>query len=126
VPPGSTAEILPAAQLQSFVYEGSEPIQECDEAGVTTNYARDSSGCLVSRRVGLRRGISYYYHHDATGSVTGLSDSTSRMTDSYSYDAPRLSLYEGSPMARVRQYAIMLGSAESMRTGLAAVEVVET
>jgi hypothetical protein len=29
-------------------------------------------------------------------------------------------------MARVRQHAIMLGSAESMRTGLAAVEVAET
>jgi hypothetical protein len=46
------------------------------------------------------------------------------MTDSYY--AARLSLYEGSPMARVCHYAIMPGSAESMRTGLAAVEVVET
>jgi hypothetical protein len=77
---------------------------------------------LVCRRVGS--GAASYYHRDATGSVTRLSDGASRMT--YSYDAPRLSLSQGSPMARVRQHAIMLGSAESMRTGLAAVEVVET
>ena len=76
---------------------------------------------LVCRRVGS--GAASYYH-DATGSVTRLSDGASRMTDSY--DAPRLSLSQGSPIARVRQHAIMLGSAESMRTGLAAVEVVET
>jgi hypothetical protein len=79
---------------------------------------------LECRRVGS--GAASYYHHDATGSATRLSDGASRMTDSYSYDAPRLSLSQGSPMARVRQHAIMLGSAESMRTGLAAVEVAET
>ena len=76
---------------------------------------------LVCRRVGS--GAASYYH-DATGSVTRLSDGASRMTDSY--DAPRLSL---SKVPRLRASASTPSCwepAESMRTGLAAVEVVET
>ncbi len=49
------------------------------------HYARGLGQQLVNRRVGT--GAPTYYHHDAIGSVVGLSGPTGSLTDTYAYEA---------------------------------------
>lgn len=67
-----------------YLFDGPDAVQQ-KTGTATTYYTRGLGGQLVNRRGGgdpLR-----YYHHDATGSVVALSDSTGALTDTYSYTA---------------------------------------
>jgi RHS repeat-associated protein len=67
-----------------YLFDGAEAVQQ-KVGTATTYYTRGLGGQLINRRAGgdpLR-----YYHHDAIGSVMGLSDSTGALTDAYSYEA---------------------------------------
>ncbi len=67
-----------------YLFDGAEAIQE--KSGTTTTYyTRGLGGQLVNRRAGT--GMLRYYHHDAIGSVVGLSDTAGDLTDTYSYTA---------------------------------------
>jgi RHS repeat-associated protein len=69
----------------NYLFDGPEAIQQKTGTTATTYYTRGLGGQLINRRGGgdpLR-----YYHHDAIGSVVGLTDSTGALTDTYSYDA---------------------------------------
>jgi RHS repeat-associated protein len=68
----------------TYLFDGPKVVRETT-AGETTSYVRGLDRQVVS----MRRGSSSpsYYHHDAIGSVVGLSDEAGSLTDSYSYDA---------------------------------------
>jgi RHS repeat-associated protein len=68
-----------------YLFDGAEAIQQKTGTTATTYYTRGLGGQLINRRGGgnpLR-----YYHHDAIGSVVGLTHSTGALTDTYSYTA---------------------------------------
>ena len=85
VPPGPVATELAPAEPRSFAYDGDQVIQEKDEKGNTARYTRGLGGNLLSRKTGAD--VPSYYLHDAIGSVAGLTDGASKLTDSYRYSA---------------------------------------
>jgi len=81
-----------AAAQERHVLEGKGHVRTrvpkpSDQQKISTNaiyYTRGLVRQLINRRVSV---ATRYYHHDAIGSVVGLTDSTGALTDTYSYEA---------------------------------------
>ena len=67
-----------------YLYDGPNPIIEADSAG-TTSARYTSAG--IDDWISMERGsLTYYYHKDGLGSVTGLTNPGGAVAATYSYD----------------------------------------
>lgn len=75
-------KITPQATTQYF-YDGQRVVEEHTGASVT-NYLY---GNWIDDVLAMERdGQLYYYHHNALGSVAGISDQTGKLVEQYEYD----------------------------------------
>ncbi len=72
--------------VTSYIYDGKNIVLEFDGGG--SLLARYSHGLDVDEPLVMERGgMAYFYHRDALGSVTELTDSTGTVAQAYVYDA---------------------------------------
>ena len=74
-----------AVEVEARLAFGGEQAIHQKTGTATTYYTRGLGGQLINRR--SRNTSPSYYHHDAIGSVVGLTDSTGALTDAYAYTA---------------------------------------
>jgi len=100
----------PDGTSDSYTYDGVSKRIQTTENGVITNYLYDGLNAIIEKNdsemtlTSYVRGLSYgggiggiiskitpttadYYHYDGIGGVTGLTDSTGQVIQSYTYDA---------------------------------------
>jgi RHS repeat-associated protein len=100
----------PQGAPSEYTYDGLGKRISTTESGVTTRYLYDGLNAILERdplgktQASYTRGLSYgggiggilsalrgsqrsHYHYDGLGSVTGLTDSASKATQIYTYDA---------------------------------------
>lgn len=74
-----------AGATRRYLYDGYNPLVEIDPGGATT--ARYTSAGLDYWISMDRGGVSYFYHQDGLGSITGLSDPGQTVAAAYRYEA---------------------------------------
>ena len=70
----------------NYYHDGSRPIWETNSAGaMTAQYDRDTFGNLLSRRDSAN--VRHYFHFDALGSTTALTNASGAVSATMLYDA---------------------------------------
>jgi len=78
--------------ITNFYYDGARVIEEQDSNGSTT--ATYVYGTWIDDILSMTRsGNTYFYHHNALGSVTALTDATGNIAERYEYDAYGLATF---------------------------------
>ena len=83
---GRRIEKVANGQTKRYIYDGEDILLEYDGSNVLQ--ARYTHGPGIDEPIAVTKGSStYYYHQDALGSVTDLTDSVGATAKSYAYDA---------------------------------------
>jgi RHS repeat-associated protein len=77
-----------------YVYDGQDIIAELDEAGNQINTYTNGPGIDEPLIMAKPDGKSYYYHADALGSITAITDDNRNVVETYTYKS------YGQPMIR--------------------------
>ena len=79
----TTPNVCP--RTTNYVYDGQNIILEYQNGSITARYTH---GPNIDEPLALEKnGQTYYYHADGLGSITGLSDTTGSIVQTYSYDS---------------------------------------
>jgi RHS repeat-associated protein len=85
-PFGRRVQKVSASGTINYVYDGANAIEELDSVGAVL--AKYAQGEAIDEPVALLRGgISSFYHGDALGTVTSLTNGTAAIANTYTYNA---------------------------------------
>jgi RHS repeat-associated protein len=83
---GRRIEKVANGQTKRYIYDGEDILLEYD--GTNTLQARYTHGPGIDELIAVTRdGSTFFYHADALGSVSELTDSAGALAKSYAYDA---------------------------------------
>ncbi len=68
-----------------YVYDGQDIITELDEAGTPINTYTNGPGIDEPLVMSKPEGKAYYYHADALGSITAITDDARKLVETYTY-----------------------------------------
>jgi RHS repeat-associated protein len=87
----------------NYLYDGPNLLQETDNTGNTVG--RYTQGTNLDEELSeLRSGTTSYYHADALGSVTSLSNPAGALANTYAYDSFGKSVATTGPLTNPFQY----------------------
>ena len=69
----------------NYVHDGQDIIAELDEAGNPINTYTNGPGIDEPLVMSKPDGKNYYYHADALGSITAITDDSRKLTETYTY-----------------------------------------
>ncbi len=80
----------------NYLYDGNNLLEDLDQSGnLLTRYTQGNE--IDNSLAMLRSGISSYYHGDALGSISALSNSAGALANTYTYDSfGQLSAHTGT------------------------------